>query len=215
MYNKIVIGIDQSYSRTGISIAADSKLKKVSSIDFSQLKIKDNSSKRLYLECYLDKIINLCKKKSTNVYIYIERIRTFNTRQSHASNSNDKKLIMSAKYMISTGALLGKIIDIAYKHKIKVYSVDTRSWKAQVLGTNKVLPKDEKEEKPPKMNSIRYIESLGWNLKLRNKNEKIKRVSKGKKKGAIKYDDDAADSGCIALYGFIPQNKQKLKEEKF
>lgn len=31
-YNKIVIGLDQSYKNTGISFAADDKLKKVSSI---------------------------------------------------------------------------------------------------------------------------------------------------------------------------------------
>ena len=30
-----------------------------------------------------------------------------------------------------------------------------------------------------------------------------------------KINDDLADSYCIAMYGFLPKEKQKLKEEKF
>ena len=40
-YKKIIIGIDQSYKNTGISISADGKLKKVRSIQLEH--IKDNS----------------------------------------------------------------------------------------------------------------------------------------------------------------------------
>ena len=38
-YNKVVVGIDQSYNNTGISIAADGKLKKVKSLRLKGSKI--------------------------------------------------------------------------------------------------------------------------------------------------------------------------------
>ena len=61
MYNLISIGIDQSYTRTGISIAADGKLLKVSSISFKGCETK--TEKRNCIRQVLRTIIPNCIKK--------------------------------------------------------------------------------------------------------------------------------------------------------
>ena len=46
--------------------------------------------------------------------------------------------------------------------------------------------------------------------------EEQKRTGKKvKKKVPCEINDDLADSYCIALYGYLPKTKQKLKEERF
>jgi hypothetical protein len=87
---------------------------------------------------------------------------------------------------MSFGALTATIVDTAYEYGIKVYSVDTRSWKAQIVGTSKGIKGDDPKAK--KIPTMRFVKKLGFEV-----------------------DDDAADSGCIALYGFT--KNQKLKEE--
>ena len=55
MYKKIVIGIDQSYTRTGISIAGDGRLLKISYIPFEPSEC--HSEKRKKVKGILTKII--------------------------------------------------------------------------------------------------------------------------------------------------------------
>lgn len=178
IYNKIIIGIDESYTRTGISIAVDNKLKKVSSIDFKGC--KNNTEKRRELSRVLSNIIKLNQNKAKELIIVCERIRTFS------------KGFLSTNYIKSTGALIATIIDTAYDFDVPVYSVDTRSWKAQIVGTSK-------GDKNP---TIDFVQNLGFDLYVRTN-----------KKGVELYNDDAADSACIALYGFIPKENQKLTKE--
>ena len=202
-YNKIVIGIDQSYKNTGISIAADGKLKNISNIRLDGF--KNNPERRNILKSKLDKVFEkyflLADKYGAEIEIIIERIRL----QSDG--------FLNFDYIKSIGALNSIIIDCAYKYGIEVFSVDTRSWKSQVIGTSK--PRNNKYGiDPKKWPTILWIISQG----LENK---IKRpVSNRKKKGVITknserftYDDDAADSAGIALYGFIPLANQKLNKE--
>ena len=54
-YNKIIVGVDESYKRTGISIIADNEIKSINSIDFQ--KIKTNSEKRKILREKLNSLI--------------------------------------------------------------------------------------------------------------------------------------------------------------
>ena len=74
---KCIIGLDQSYKRTGISIAVNGKLKKVSSINFQHVKTK--TEKRLLLAKTLEKAIKSCLKKypPEDIAIICERIRTY------------------------------------------------------------------------------------------------------------------------------------------
>jgi Holliday junction resolvasome RuvABC endonuclease subunit len=109
------------------------------------------------------KVENYIKKYQPEM-IVVERTRQFST--------NDKSFI--AMNMIKTGiSILTCIIDVAYAHGIKVYSVDTRAWKSAVIGTSK--PKDGDKKLP----GLEFVKSLGFD---------------------VYDDDDAADGACIALF---------------
>lgn len=203
MYNKLVIAIDQSYTKSGISIALDGKLKKVTSISFRGCRNK--SEKRKQLANIINQIISSNQLKATSTLILCERIRTFS--HNHDENQNDKQakqkknqqpqMFISTDYIKATGALIATIVDVAYEHGLQVYSVDTRSWKSQILGAG-----NTRKGKGQKEDAITYVSKLGFDLSSVNK------------KGKTIYDDDAADSACIALYGFLPESRQKLKLEE-
>ena len=198
---KAVIGIDQSYNNTGISVAIDKSLCRVMSVELC--KYANNSERRQRLSEALRKAI----EKTIECYnpdelvIIIERIRL------------QSKGFLNIDYIKSIGALNAIIVDIAHEYpNIIVYSVDTRSWKSQVVGTSKPLENiyGIAAEKWP---TIKYVRKLGFE-------DSILKPAGKKKKGIIKkngiaykVDDDAADSACIALYGFLPAKSQKLQEE--
>lgn len=203
----VVVGIDESYTRTGITVSEDKKLLKMYSIDFTRC--KNNYDKRKDLRSVLESILNelLRKYKPIEIKCIIERIRTFSGGH------------MSSQYLITTGGLIVTILDVFLEHNIKVYSVDTKAWKNAVIGTSK--PKENKYGiNPNKYPTIIYLKQKGL-LKYiaeeyngRGKKGVIN-VKIGAEKVPCKINDDLADSYCIAMYGFIPKTKQKLKEETF
>lgn len=206
-YKKIVLGIDESYLRSGISIAIDGKLVVVRSEAFKGCEC--NSSKRHKMRKLVSNIIQSNRHKCEEFIIIVERIRTI-------SQGSGRKQGFGLKpdYLKSTGALISSIVDEAYLHSVPVYSVDTRSWKSQVLGSSTTdLVKYKNYEKPEKGRAIEFIEKKGFGLKIKDKNGEHKIHERGKNIGKYYHDDDAADSGCMALYGFIPIKMQKLKLE--
>lgn len=182
-YKLLVVGIDQSYTRTGISIAADGKLLRVTSINFKGC--TNNTEKRKMLGDIVHSILNLNAHKASHAVILCERIRT------------RSKGVISTDYIKATGALIATIVDTAYQHRIKVYSVMTNSWKAKIVGSNKTVDGDSK------ILTIQHVKRLGFDV--------YKGVSRT---GKQLYDDDAADSACIALYGFLPASERKTELEK-
>lgn len=202
MYKKIVIGIDQSYKNTGVSVFADKEMKSISSIHLE--KYKSNSKRRTILYKKLDNLIQRLCMKSSELVIIIERIRL------------QSKGFLNINYIKSIGALNAIIVDVADKHGIEVYSVDTRAWKAAIVGTSK--PKENNLGiAPEKWPTIQFIKRKGWEEKilinLGSKSRKTKGVFNiGEDK--YTYNDDAADSACIALYGFLHETKQNLERER-
>lgn len=199
-YNKIVIGIDQSYKNVGISIAADGKILKVKSLDLS--KIENNSIKRKTLDKTLDKIINNVLLRSDNIICIIERIRL------------RSQGFLNIDYIKSIGALNSVIVDKFEDYSIPVFSVDTRCWKSQVVGTSKsaINSFGVPEEKWP---TVEWLINQGWEKSIL-KEVKNKRKNKGtfiRDDIKYSYDNDAADSAGIAMFGFLGE-KNKLKEEK-
>lgn len=195
-YKRIVIGIDQSYTRTGISIAADGRLLKVSSINYRGCTIK--STKRKELAKVLTKVIELNKHKASEMVILCERIRTFShgSKKQEPGAEPNAGMFISTNYIKATGALIAIIVDTAYEYGIEVYSADTRSWKSRIVGSSKKIKGD------PKLATVMHVKKLGFD------------VSSLNKKQAVVYDDDAADSACIALYGFLPEKEQSLHKEE-
>lgn len=206
--SKIVIGIDQSYTRTGITILEDKKILRMKSIDFYAC--SNNTEKRLEIYTYLETIFKrrLCKQiENRNVIIITERIRL------------RSQGFLSEAYIKSTGALVATIIDVANIYDIPVYSVDTRSWKGQIVGDSKPLNNSYGINKE-KYRTILYMRNKGLLRYIaepytgRGKKGVVNIKINGKKT-PCKINDDLADSYCIAMYGFLPEHKQKLKEENF
>ena len=203
-YKKIIIGIDQSYKNTGISIAADGKLLKVSSINLE--KYWNNSNRREYLRSKLKAILEKVYNKSANIVCIIERIRL------------RSKGFLNINYIKSIGALNAVIVDLMSYYGIPTYSVDTRCWKAQVVGTSKPGPKNNLWNMEPE--KYPTFEWLKQNYPLLIPSVFIDMTNTRKKKNVFeengklwKINDDACDSAGIAMFGFVG-DLGKLEEEK-
>lgn len=204
-----VIGIDQSYTRTGITILKDKEVVEMFSLDYEHC--KNNSEKRTALENTLHEMV--LEHNITNPLVITERIRL------------RSQGFLSEAYIKATGALIATIIDFFhYYNETLVYSVDTRSWKSQIVGNSKPL-NNPYGINPEKYRTILYMRDRGL-LKYITKEYKgggekgviwaNRTLTDGKKeKVRIKVNDDLADSYCIAMYGYLPKTKQKLKEERF
>ena len=198
-YNKVVIGIDQSYNNTGISIAADGKLVKVRSLQLNEY--KTNSEKRRALANTLDGLLRAVCPKAKEVVCIIERIRL------------RSQGFLNIDYIKSIGALNSIIVDKFHEYGIQVYSVDTRCWKAQVVGTSKQMANKfgVPEEKWP---TVRWLLKQGWEssilILIEGRKTKGTFIRQGKK---YMYNNDAADSAGIAMFGFVG-DQEKLQEEK-
>ena len=199
-YKKLVIGIDQSYTRTGISIAGDGKLLKVSHISFEPSEC--HSEKRYKVTNILTHAIKSNQHKATRLIVIVERIRQFSGGH------------LSMGYIKSTGALIGAIVDCCRPLGISVYSVDTRVWKAAVVGTCK--PKENKYHvDPKKWPTIEYmlkrndVSEADLLVPVSNRCKNYAKVIEGVK---YCYNDDASDGAGIALYGFV-QKRQLQKED--
>ena len=214
--SKVVIGIDQSYTRTGITVLCDKEIFEMYSLDFKGC--KTNTEKRNTLKTELRRIIDMViyeadiQNTTKDITIITERIRL------------RSQGFLSENYLKATGALIATIIDTADYYKCTVYSVDTRAWKSAIIGSSKPL-NNPYGINPEKYRTILHMRDKGllhWIAEeYSGRGEKgviwaNRRTVEGKKeKVRIKINDDLADSYCIALYGFLPKNKQKLKEERF
>lgn len=198
-YKKVVIGIDQSYNNTGISLAADGELKKVRSLQMEAYKC--NSDKRRALANTLDGLLRSVAGKAEKVVCLIERIRL------------RSQGFLNIDYIKSIGALNSIIVDKCHEYGVEVYSVDTRCWKAQVVGTSK--PMQNKygvpEEKWP---TVRWLLKQGWEtsilIPIEGRKTKGTFMRDGQK---YMYNNDAADSAGIAMFGFIG-DPDKLQLER-
>lgn len=198
-YKSVVIGIDQSYKNTGISVAADGRLLKVKSIQLERYKM--NSERRRALAEKLSGLLAAVCSKSEKVTCIIERIRL------HSQG------FLNIDYIKSIGALNSVIVDQCAVYDVPVYSVDTRCWKSQVIGTSKGMSNDfgVPEEKWP---TVKWVINQGFEesvlIKVEGRKVKGTFVKDGQK---YMYNNDAADSAGIAMFWF-EGDKNKLKEER-
>lgn len=192
---KLVIGLDQSYTDTGICIAVDGKPKWASHIPYKGLELK--SDKRMRLINALESMFDKYQGKYT-VSVVIEALRLFSGSTPHISTA----------YIYSTCAMIGALVDVCHKRDVPIYWVETRSWKKKVLGSSKPSGRKLKGVKDPrKVDSVRYAISIGF------KDEVSYIVERGKNRGQVRYNDNVADSICIAIAGFDKKISKKI--EKF
>lgn len=201
-YKQIVIGIDQSYQRTGISLVIDGKLRDIKSIELA--KCKDNSERRGVLRTKLQHLISSVVDKTDVIVCICERARIHGGPTSFIN-------IDAIKAM---GALTSVIVDVCYQYDIPVYSVDTRAWKAQVVGTSK--PQANKfgvpEEKWP---TVQWVIGKGFESKILTDVTNTRKQKGTFERGGNKYmyNNDAADSAGIAMY-YIIGDREKLQKER-
>lgn len=207
MKNKIVIGIDQSYDNTGISICIDGEIVEVLNVQLNKCKTNTIKRRTLYnslcdVESFIKDYVMNNMIKEWEIICIIERIRL----QSQG--------FLNFDYIKGIGALNAVIVDFFENFwDIPVYSVDTRSWKSNIVGSSK--PMENKYGLPAeKFPTILYCVKHGYKKYI------IDYDVGRKKKGIIEkngkkytYDNDKADAICISLYGFLPENKQKLELE--
>ena len=200
MSRKLVIGIDQSYSDTGVAIMVDGELVEAFSIDFTECNSK--SAKRRAVASTVESVIEDWYDKYTKTNIVVERIRL------HSSNNK-----FDERFIQSSGALIATVVDVASAYDIKVYSVDTRAWKSKVVGTSSPQ-NNEYGINPKKYPTIKKIIELGYENLISY--EPTARQTKGvvtKDDGTrVKYNDNIADAICIALYGNSDNPKLLLEE---
>lgn len=200
--NKVVIGIDQSYKNTGVTVNVNNG-ERLRVLNIYTDCYKTNSIKRKVLKEKLNRIVKHVEEKypDAEVVCIIERIRL------------KSQGFLNINYIKGIGALNALIVDIMYDNGVETYSVDTRAWKSAIVGTSK--PMENKYGIEPE----KYPTIL-WNIKNGRKKEIINYDVGKKKKGVIvkgdkkyRYDDDRSDSIAISFYGFLPAKIQKLEEE--
>lgn len=202
-YHSIVIGVDQSYQRTGVSIAADGDLKSVRSIDYHghKSKTEKRAKTRAVIEAYCRMV---CERFTADeLVLVLERTRQFSDG------------FLSVPYIKSMGALNASIVDTASSFGFECFSVDTRAWKSGVIGTSKPMD-NEWGINPKKWPTIEWMRSNYPGFLKQNMHP----ASKAKKKGVIELksgrytvDDDACDSACIALSWSCLDPSKFLAEE--
>lgn len=197
-YKTICIGIDQSYSNTGISLSADGKLLKIKHIELA--KYNSHSERRGALGKTLDGLLKAIWYRAENIICVFERIRLYSQN------------FLNIDYIKQIGALNAVIIDIMHKWNVPVYSVDTRCWKSSVIGTSKGAANSYgvPEEKWP---------AVQWCIKQGFEDSILRSVEGRKQKGTFMrdgnrymYDNDASDSAGISMFWFVG-DRDKLQEE--
>ena len=199
-----MVAFDQSYTCTGIAISVDGEVKLVRWQGFRGCKTKTDKREKIRKDAEKIARTVLTKFQTNDIIVLVERIRTITNHRNEDLITG--KPILSTDYIKSTGALISVIVDVFAKYGIKVYSVATVSWKAQILGSSKPLVEFiEGVKDPQKIASVKNAIRLGFgeSIKIRSTNGR-----------GYKYCDDAADAINISLYGFLPTKKLNLHREE-
>lgn len=202
MYKQITIGIDQSYKNTGISIVADGQIKDIKSIRLE--KCSCNSERREVLRTKLGHLMSVVTNKAENIVCVVERTRVHGGEGSFINLDTIKMM----------GSLTALTVDVMYAYGVDVYSVDTRSWKSQVVGTSK--PMANKFGVPnEKWPTVKWVIKKGFEDKILidvtdTKKQKGVFLRNGRK---YQYNDDAADSAGIGMFWFVG-NHDMLRLER-
>lgn len=205
MASKLVIGIDPAYHATGIGVAIEAKLVSCFTHHYP-IEAVSMANKRVSLMLKLERMLEKAKAGGYEpIQIIFERTRTRNEGAQ------------TLYYAMITQMLVGTIIDTAANYGVNCYSVMTSAWKARTCGTTTKAEMAQytldQRDKPKKAKAVDFIEALGFDCTLRDANGNTITFKSGPRKGVRKEDDDKADGGCLALYGFVPAKLQKLENE--
>lgn len=187
------IGVDQSYARTGISVVADNdKVLFCASFDFKAHNFCKREV-RLHMRDILSTIAEFTLSQCSEVGCVMERIRIFSGKAKH----------VSLPYIKGMGALNATIADVMAFYGVPAYSVDTRAWKARIVGT--CAPEENGVGCPPnKWPTVKWASKILGMKRFAHKMIPSAKAKKGtfvRNGKRYKWDDDAADSLGIAFFG--------------
>lgn len=198
---KCVIGIDQSYTCTGLAVSVSGRLKLARHIDFDSGVPKVD--RRRAIVNRVERLIKKCIERygAENVCIIMERVRQYMSADN-GDSIGFRSPVLSMFTILSLYSIIVSVSDVASLYGVPVFSVDTRSWKSAVLGSSKSSGKKLKGvDKQNKVDAVRFVIGLGF--------EDCLRIEL--RGGKFKYCDDAADAACISLYGFAKRPKLFLE----
>ena len=115
--------------------------------------------------------------------------------------------MVAVKYIKTAATLIAAVVDAAHDYGVKVYSVDTRSWKSKILGSSKSTGY------APNLSSSTRKDTSIFFVQRKYKIDISYIVQRGKNKGQTRYNDNIADAICMALYGFLDEKTKKLQLE--
>lgn len=207
-YRAICIGYDQSYTNTGIAVAGITNKRQIDIIHLESYRGQKNKfefRKGLVLRTRM--LLREYRCKADRAYALCEAVR------AHSGGG------MSMNNHLSWGALQGCLADYLYqKHDIILRVVDTRAWKAKVVGTSKPAEHAPPGVDPKKWPTIQYImhvhdipkEQIAWKLGPRTRKFTWQGPGPDGPQTKYTFDSDKCDAACIAIYGLMfPMNKLK------
>jgi hypothetical protein len=184
--SKLVIGIDQSYTNSGITVIRDGKITQSFSLERIKAEPRIEYRQRLLVEIF--KITNAFEFATQSfhetrgeIFIYTE-----------TNNYQQRTAIVSATEIITS------LEDLAWDRDYTFKTITATQWQSNIGRHRYPVKMFKDERKPKKMPVIKIIEEeYGIDCKL-YKNGEIKKDAKG----LIWYNDDKADSVGIALFGW-------------
>lgn len=215
--NIFILGVDESYKNTGLSITYGNPFYKYETIDCMSLDSSICKDKNEYRVALMDTICKLLKEYKDEMngcigtYTVVERIRQFS------------KGFISMDYIKGMGALIAYIVEASCMFRIPTFSVDTRCWKSTVVGSSQKLL-NSYNVAPEKFQTVEYVLKNGMKYLIFSELEEATGKKELKKKNPhnvfksvsgryIHVDDDKADSICISRFPFVAMEKGKDLDE--
>lgn len=118
-----ILAVDQSYTRCGFAVTEGKQILDCHSLSFTS-KQKKWERRQLIKHHVADMLYQY-----DVTCVIVERVRTFS------------KGFVSTASIIALGSLVSTIVD-ACEGNVPVFSVDTRAWKANVLGSDRATKED-------------------------------------------------------------------------
>ena len=208
-----VLGIDESYANTGMSITYGNPFYGYKTVDCISINGDSAKDKNEYRTMLLDEICKFLNKHKNELngtigcMTVIERIRQFS------------RGFISIDYIKSMGALIAYIVEASSQFVMPTFSVDTRCWKSTVVGNSKPMINSYHvaPEKYPTLDYVVKHGMKGFVFKEVSEAEGRKLLSHKNPKNIFKsasgkyvcVDDDKADSICISRFIFEAMSQGK------
>lgn len=208
-----VLGVDESYANTGLSISYGNPFDGYETIDCINLNNNFVKGKNEYRILLYETICRFIEKHKGELHgcidciTVVERIRQFS------------RGFINVDYIKGMGALIAYVVEASSQYFMPTFSVDTRCWKSTVVGNSKPML-NSYHVAPEKYPTVEYVLKHGLKefvFDEVSEEEGLKELRKKQPKSIFKsasskyvhVDDDRADSICISRFIFEAMRQSK------